>query len=111
MLGYYAVKEEISKDVLSDGVVYTNDVVFIDNDGDIILLGRKGDVINVGGSKFSPIEVEECALAFPQLEDCACVAVQDNSKVNVPKLFIQLKESVDKTQFDVLKLKNSFLKS
>ncbi len=105
MLGYYAVKEEISKDVLSDGVVYTNDVVFIDNDGDIILLGRKGDVINVGGSKFSPIEVEECALAFPQLEDCACVAVQDNSKVNVPKLFIQLKESVDKTQFDVLKLK------
>ena len=67
MLGYYAVKEEISKDVLSDGVVYTNDVVFIDNDGDIILLGRKGDVINVGGSKFSPIEVEECALAFPQL--------------------------------------------
>lgn len=60
MLGYWADPAETEK-VLKEGTVYSNDMAYFDADGDAILLGRKGDVINVGGNKVSPDEIETVA--------------------------------------------------
>ena len=43
----------------------------------MILIGRRDDVINVGGLKVAPVDVEEAALAFPGIDECLCIAVKD----------------------------------
>lgn len=89
MLGYWQDPEETGS-VLVNGVVYSNDVAYFDEDGDIILLGRKGDVINVGGNKVSPEEIENLCKAIPGVADCGVIPVADPYKGNVPKLYVQM---------------------
>ena len=67
-------------------------------DGDVYLLGRKGDVINVGGNKVSPNEIESVAKTFDGVEDCACIPVEDSIKGFVPKLFIETSKDVDEKE-------------
>ncbi|MBQ5539079.1 MAG: acyl--CoA ligase, partial [Bacteroidales bacterium] len=42
--------------------------------GMLRLSGRIDDVINTGGFKVAPTEVESVALSMPQISDCICVA-------------------------------------
>ncbi len=89
MAGYLDDPEETEK-VLKDGIIYSNDVAYFDEDGDIILLGRAGDVINIGGKKVSPEEIEDTAKKMPMIDDCACVPVSDEIKGHVPKLYVKI---------------------
>ena len=73
---------------MEDGVVYSKDEAYFDEDGDIILLGRKNDVINVGGNKVSPEEIENEVLKIEGIKDCGCISVKDAVKGEVPKLFV-----------------------
>ena len=93
-LGYWNDEEETAR-MLRDGFVYTNDEAYFDEDGDIILLGRRGDVINVGGRKVSPEEIENAAKRLPEVEDCGCVGVPHPMLGSEPKLFVQLKKGVE----------------
>lgn len=89
MIGYFNDEDETLK--ATDGkYVYSSDEAYIDPDGDIILLGRKGDVINVGGKKVSPEEIENVARQHPSVADCGCIGVDDATTGQAPKLFIQL---------------------
>lgn len=100
MLGYWKDEEETAK-ALYNGGVYSNDEVYFDEDGDIILLGRKGDVLNVGGNKVSPDEIEDIAKKHPDVQDCGCIGVSDEIKGSVPKLFVQVKKgsAIDPVEF------------
>ena len=100
--GYWKDEEETSR-VLFEGGIYSNDEAYYDEDGDIILLGRKGDVINVGGNKVSPDEVEDVAKKHPDVFDCGCIGIKDELKGNVPKLFIQVKKGAE---FDAVSIRN-----
>jgi len=88
-LGYFEDAEETAR-VLADGIVYSNDMGYVDADGDVILLGRRGDVINVGGNKVSPEEIEDAAKKLDGVADCGCIPVEDSAKGHVPKLFVQM---------------------
>ena len=89
--GYWKDEEETRK-ALQNGTIYSNDEAYIDEDGDIILLGRKGDVINVGGNKVSPDEIEDPVKKMDGVEDCGCIGISDPLKGNTPKLFVQMKK-------------------
>lgn len=104
MPGYWQDEEETAK-ALAGGVVYSNDVAYFDEDGDIILLGRRGDVINVGGNKVSPDEIEDAAKKMECIEDCGVIPVEDKFKGHVPKLIVQLKKGAE---FDPIAIR-SFL--
>ncbi len=104
MLHYYKDDKETEK-VMKDGVIYSNDIAYFDGDGDAILLGRKGDVINVGGNKVSPDEIESVAKRMDIIADCGCVPVADAVKGQVPKLFVEISKGEN---FD-LKAIRSFL--
>lgn len=88
MMGYYHL-EEATADALRDGWLFTNDLVYMDEDGFIYMLGRADDIINVGGEKVSPIEVENIASLHPDLYECACVGVEDPEGIlgQVPVLY------------------------
>lgn len=55
----------------------TGDMGWIGDDGIVHLVGRMGDVINVGGRKVSPDEVEDVLRRLTGVVDCACVAQAD----------------------------------
>lgn len=60
-----------------DGYFRTGDVGTINKDGYITLKSRIKELINVGGKKVAPTEVDEQLLKIPGIVDCACVAVGD----------------------------------
>ena len=68
------------------------------------LISRKKELINVGGKKVSPIEVEEQLLKIDGVEDCACIGVPDEEGVlgEVVKAFIVKAKNCDLT-FDGIK--------
>lgn len=87
MKGYFHSEKE-TKEVLSDGVVYTKDMGYIDQDGFVYILGRNDDVINVGGLKVAPTEVEAAVLSYPDIQDCICIAVPDKITGSALKLLV-----------------------
>ncbi|MDC7290326.1 acyl--CoA ligase [Blautia schinkii] len=99
MLGYYEDQEETDK-VMSGPYIYTNDIAYMEGEN-VYLLGRKGDVINVGGNKVSPGEVEEAAKQYSGVADCACVPAKDKIQGEVPKLYIVTDKPVDKAQLSI----------
>lgn len=75
MTGYLG-DAKLTDSVLRDGKIYTNDLGRIDDKGRLRLEGRNDDIINVGGFKVNPLEVEEAALSCPAIADCICVTFQ-----------------------------------
>jgi len=107
MLGYWKDEEETAK-AMENGTVYSNDIAYYDEDGDIILLGRKGDVINVGGNKVSPDEIENIAKKMEGIADCGVIPIPDDFKGNVPKLIVQMENG---TEFDPVSIHNYLAKN
>ncbi len=93
----YLNSEELTKSTLSDGILYTNDIGYIDGEGRLYIKGRTGFVINYKGIKISPEEIENTALGFEAVADCACVPVEDKICGQVPRLIVQ---PVDEKSFD-----------
>ncbi len=85
----------ITSQVLSNGIIYTNDLGYRGDDGLIYLLGRKGDVINMGGIKIAPTEIEEVVMQSGMVKDCACIPIPDEITGEAPKLFVSLNDGDD----------------
>jgi acyl-CoA synthetase len=60
-----------------DGWVYTGDLGLIDDDGYLVLSGRKKDIIIRGGVNISPAQIEHIAVSHPAVVSAACVPVAD----------------------------------
>lgn len=73
----------------------TGDWGMMDDEGYIYLIGRKKEIINVGGKKVSPVEVEEQIAKMNGVEDCACVAAPDPQGMlgEVVKAYVVKKEN------------------
>lgn len=75
-------------DVLRGGWLSTRDLGHIDEDGFVYVVGREDDIINCGGLKVAPAEVEEVVMRYPGILDCACFGVDDNLSGQAVKLQI-----------------------
>jgi acyl-CoA synthetase (AMP-forming)/AMP-acid ligase II len=60
-----------------DGWLDTGDLGYLDEDGYLFLAGRSDDVINRGGEKIYPREIEDFLLAQPGVRFAVVVAVRD----------------------------------
>lgn len=94
MSGYVADEENTAK-VLKDGKIYSADLGYVDEEGLIHLKGRQGDVINVGGFKVDPSEVENAAASHPMIKDCICIAAVHPVIGTVLKLLVVLAEGCE----------------
>ena len=70
----------------------TADRGMIDEEGMLHLLGREDDVINVGGFKVAPTEVEDVAMSLPEVADCVCIAAEHPIAGNTLKLLVVMTE-------------------
>jgi 3-oxocholest-4-en-26-oate---CoA ligase len=81
-LGYYKDSGKTTATFRTiGGVRYTipGDLVQVEADGAIRFLGRGSGVINTGGEKVHPQEVEDALLAHPDVTDAAVVGVPDDT--------------------------------
>lgn len=85
----------ITANTIQDGVIYMTDLGYIDDEGYLFLVGRRDDVINIGGLKVAPTEVEDIALRHPSIADCACVPFEDKNFGRVMKMFVVMKPSCE----------------
>jgi long-chain acyl-CoA synthetase len=90
MLGYYQRPEETAQ-VLRDGWLLTGDIASADADGYVTIVDRKKDLIDVGGFKVYPREVEEVLYQHPAIAEAAVIGVPDEKLGEVVKAFVVLK--------------------
>lgn len=72
------------------GWLRTGDMGYFDDDGYLFLAGRRDDMINRGGEKIFPREIEEVVLAVSGVANAAVIARNDEIFGQVPVLYIQL---------------------
>lgn len=89
MTGYYK-NPEATKNALVDGWLITNDLCYLDDDGFVYMVGRADDIINVGGEKVAPLEIENVVSTFEGINECACIGVEDREGTDgkVPVLYL-----------------------
>ncbi len=70
------------------GWLDTGDLGAVDHDGFLTLAGREGDVINRGGEKIFPREVEDVLLAHAAVADAVVVGRDDEVLGQVPVAYV-----------------------
>ena len=85
MVGYWDAEDK--EEAFVDGFVRTGDCGYVSEDGYVYLTGRMKEMINVGGEKVSPAEVEEtiCRLG---VGDCVCVSYPHEMLGETVKAFV-----------------------
>lgn len=75
MKGYWNRPEETAKTIDADGWLHTGDICRMDQDGYFYIVDRKKDMINVGGLKVLPRDVEEVLFSHPKVLEGVVVGV------------------------------------
>jgi len=76
----------------AQGWFHSGDIAYMDEGGYAYIVDRKKDMINVGGEKVFPSEVEDMMLEYPKIKDLVIVGIPDDLKGEAPKAFIVPKE-------------------
>lgn len=87
-VNYWGETEEAFRRDFFGSFFKTGDWGSKDDEGYIHLKSRKKEMINVGGKKVNPLEVEEALMTIPGINDAACIGVNDNVMGEVVKAFV-----------------------
>ena len=71
-----------------------------DADGDLWLLGRVDDVMNISGHRLSTTEVEHALVGHPSVAEAAVVGASDETTGQAIVAFVTLKLSADQAEED-----------
>ena len=86
---YYRAPE-LTHEAWHDGIYYTGDVAWRDEDGYYWFVGRADDVIKSSGYRIGPFEVESALMTHPAVVECAITGVPDEIRGQVVKATIIL---------------------
>ena len=78
-----------------DGVYFTSDGAKRDEDGNIWILGRVDDVLNVAGHRIGTMEVESALVDHDSVAESAVVGVEDELKGQAITAFVTLKDGYE----------------
>ncbi len=101
MKGYYNKPEETEK-VLKEDWLHTGDMVYIDEDGYIFIVGRKKDLIIRGGFNIYPREIEEVLVSHPLISEAAVVGIPNKYLGEEVKAYVKQKPGSNLTEEQVL---------
>ena len=86
----YYLNDGMMHEVWHDGVYYTGDVAWRDEDGYFWFVGRADDVIKSSGYRIGPFGVESALMTHPAVVECAITGVPDEIRGQVVKATIIL---------------------
>jgi long-chain acyl-CoA synthetase len=103
MSGYYR-RPDLSAAALRDGWLYTGDLGYLDEEGYLYLVDRKKDMIDSGGVKVYPHDVEEVIARHPAVIEAVVFGIPDDKWGETPAAVVRLTTSSD-TPLDAQTLK------
>jgi long-chain acyl-CoA synthetase len=100
MKGYYKKPEE-TEETLRGGWLHSGDMGYYDKDGYFFMVDRKKELINVGGEKVFPREVEELLYKHPAVADAVLLPKHDARLGEIPVAIIVPKPDVSVTEKEI----------
>ncbi len=79
----------------------TGDAGMVDEAGDVWVMGRTDDIINVAGHRLSTGAMEEVLAAHPNVAECAVVGAADQLKGQIPLGLVVLKAGVNRDNAEI----------
>jgi O-succinylbenzoic acid--CoA ligase len=98
----YGNDETATKQKLKNGLYFTGDFGYKDEDGYLYVINRRSDLIVTGGENVNPVEVENIILSFPKVNE-VCVFGIDDIKWGQKIVAAIVSESSQKFNLDELK--------
>lgn len=90
----YLEDPSLTAEIIKNGQVYMSDIGYFDEEGYVYLLGRKDNVINIGGLKIAPEEVENVLESFDGVKEC--LLYTNISQDSLPVLHCLIVTDMDK---------------
>jgi len=81
---------------------FPGDLAMVADDGSLILLGRGSQVINSGGEKIFPEEVEEAVKRVAGVHDCLVVGIDDEKFGQAVTAVVSLNEGAAATEGEII---------
>jgi len=94
MPGYYG-RPDLTAAALRDGWLYTGDLGYVDADGFLYLVDRKKDMIDSGGIKVYPRDIEEIAARHPAVREVAVFGIPHDKWGETPACAVVLRVGED----------------
>lgn len=88
--GYYK-DAELTKQTIRNGWFHTGDLGRFDDEGHLYIVGRKKEMIKVGGEIVFEPEIESVLHRYPDIAEAAVIGVADKLRGETPKAFVVLK--------------------
>jgi acyl-CoA synthetase (AMP-forming)/AMP-acid ligase II len=88
MTGIWQDAAETAARTLPDGSILTRDMGYLDDEGFLYLVDRKGDMIVSGGYNIWPSELESVLLEHPSVIEVCVVGVPDDRWGETPRAFV-----------------------
>lgn len=101
MLGYWQ-QPAATADAMRGGWFHTGDMATIREDGRILIVDRRKDIIVSGGENISSLEVEKTLLEHPGVYEVAVIPVPDEKWNEVPKGLVVVKPGANPTEAELL---------
>ncbi len=102
MQGYWNEPEQTAK-ALKNGMLVMSDICYFAENGELILVGRSNDTINLGGFKVAPVEVEDIAMRANCVDECLLIPVSVRGNTSL-KLLVVLKEGEELNEKEIREL-------
>jgi acyl-CoA synthetase (AMP-forming)/AMP-acid ligase II len=83
MTGYYQ-RPDLTSQTIRDGWVYSGDLGYLDAEGFLHLVDRKKDMIDSGGVKVYPRDIEEIVALHPDVREVAVIGIPDDKWGETP---------------------------
>lgn len=87
MKGYWGNQEETAS-ALQNGWLYTGDLAMMDDDGYFYIVGRKKEMIIVGGFNIYPQEIEGVLYEYPDIQEAAVVGIPHEEHGELVKAYV-----------------------
>lgn len=94
MPGYYR-RPELTAQTIRDGWLFTGDLGYVDDDGYLFLVDRKKDMIDSGGVKIYPRDIEEIMARHPDVAEAVVFGVPHEKWGETPLAAVQLRPRAD----------------
>ena len=105
----YENNPEANKQSFVNNWFRTGDEGFFDKDGYLKISGRLKEIINKGGEKISPLEVDNILMDFPPIDQALCFGYKDKMLGEDIAVAIKLKENKSCTEDDIKSYANEKL--
>ena len=102
MHGYWNAPDLTAAALIHDGWLRTGDVGVVDASGNLSIVGRKKDMLIVGGFNAYPAEIENLLLHDPRIAQVAVIGVPDARLGEVPWAYVVPNPSAGLTADDVI---------